>query len=102
MMTPEEIKRIEQIWEENMEHFGFGPISMKKQKVCKNCGNLSHADRQFCEECGHRLPRYTLFQIYRHMHTVCPHCDTVLSKNMLFCPKCSTQVKPVKEKQITN
>lgn len=97
MLTLEKMSRIDRIREENMEHFGFGPISMKKQKVCSHCGYLSNADQRFCEECGHRLPRYTLFQTYQHMHTVCTHCDTVLSKNMLFCPKCGTQVKPRKE-----
>jgi len=92
MTAMEKMYEIDKLRIVNMEHYGFGPVSMKKQKVCRQCGAISSAEQQFCKECGHRLPKDTMYHIYRQMHPSCPCCDTVLSKQMVYCPKCGTKI----------
>lgn len=85
--------RLEQIRRQSMEQYGFGPDAMKKVKVCTKCGQPSPSDRQFCTECGYRLPAKTLYDIYKERHTVCPHCDTVVAKGSEFCPQCGAKIE---------
>ena len=97
MRTVEEINKIDRIKEANMEHFGFGPKAMKKQKVCLECGTVASSDQSFCKKCGHRLPLYTLYQTYRQMHRICSCCDTVLAETMQYCPKCGSYITQKEE-----
>ena len=89
-MTADKLERIRQ---ESMEQYGFGPEAMKKVKVCTKCGQPSPSDRQFCTECGHRLPDKNLYEVYKERHRCCPHCDTVLSDTMGYCPQCGTKIE---------
>ena len=77
---------------QNMEHYGFGPNVMKKNKVCKKCGKLVVANMKSCPECGERLPRETLFDSYKQRHKCCSHCDTVLPSNSMYCPHCGKKI----------
>ena len=81
----------EQIRQESMEQYGFGPAAMKKVKVCTRCGQPSPVETQFCTECGYRLPDKTLYDIYKDKHKCCPNCDTVLADGMDYCPQCGTK-----------
>ena len=75
----------------NAGRYGFGPEIMKRLKVCLHCGSIVKADCYVCRECGGRLPRKTLFQLYQSRHRLCPVCDTVLSNRMRYCPHCGMQ-----------
>ncbi len=90
-MTAECLERLKQ---QNMEDYGFGPVAMKKLKVCTECRSPSPSRQQFCSICGHRLPGMTLYDIYKARHKCCPVCDTVLSDGMEYCPQCGTKTKP--------
>lgn len=95
-MTVERIERIEQVKQQGMDFYGFGPNAMKKTKVCTECGHPSPSDQQFCTECGHRLPNKTLYDIYKERHKCCPTCDTVLADEMEYCPQCGTKINVIK------
>ncbi len=77
---------------ENMKQYGFGVEAMKQVKICGKCGNTLAADQQFCTECRHRLPKKTLYDIYKERHKVCPACDTVVSNETEFCPQCGKRI----------
>lgn len=85
-------QQMEQIRMESMKQYGFGPETMKQLKVCANCGAIVPAEKQICGECGSRLPRKTLYQVYLNLHRRCPVCETVLSDNAIFCPQCGTML----------
>ncbi len=76
---------------QNMEYYGFGPSAMKKIRVCAHCGTPSRTGKNFCVECGRRLPEKTLYDLYRDRHRICSVCDTVLTAEMDFCPGCGTK-----------
>ncbi len=88
--------RLELLKQQSMEDYGFGPNSMKKLKVCTECGYPSPSEEKFCTECGHRLPRKTLYDIYKERHKSCPVCDTILSDEMEYCPQCGIKIKTIK------
>ena len=77
----------------NMADFGFGPIVMKKTKVCVKCGLMVQGQLKNCPDCGERLPRETLFDEYKRRHLCCPYCDTVLAEDSLYCPNCGKPVR---------
>ena len=85
-------ERLELLRQQNMEHYGFGPSAMKKICVCTHCGTPSQIEDHFCVECGYRLPNKTLYDLYRERHKVCSVCDTTLTEDMEFCPKCGTKI----------
>lgn len=83
-------ERLDRIRQESMDHFGFGPRAMRRCKVCAHCQTMSPASELFCRECGRRLPRDTLYQLYKSRHKSCPACDTVVSAAARYCPQCGT------------
>ena len=85
----------EKVKYKNMADFGFGPIVMKKTKVCKNCGHMVKGRFTNCPECGEKLPKETLFDRYKKQHLNCPECDTVLASDSLYCPNCGKPVLKV-------
>ncbi len=85
--------KLEMTRQQNMEHFGFGPSAMKQIKVCPQCRRPSPTDTHFCVVCGHRLPKDTLYDLYREQHRMCLSCDTVLTEEMAFCPHCGMKIK---------
>lgn len=60
----EEFREREPVKMQSMAEYGFGIEAMKNHKLCKSCGRIAPASRHFCSECGRRLPRENLFQIY--------------------------------------
>lgn len=88
-MTTEQFERLRQ---ENMEYFGFGPVSMKKIKVCLRCGQAVQNTDEICKTCGCELPEKTLYDVYKERHQICSCCETVLSDTMEYCPQCGTRV----------
>ena len=97
-MTAEEhrITRNETIRLVNMERHGFGTGIMKNIRICQECGLPSTAADRRCRTCGGKLPRETLFQQYKKRHKCCPHCETVVAKDVQFCPQCGTRIQLVK------
>ncbi len=82
----------EKVRYKNMADFGFGPIVMKKTRVCKNCGHMVEGRSANCPECGEKLPKETLFDHYKKKHRSCSACDTVLTADWQYCPKCGKQI----------
>lgn len=89
MLRQEQIDRARQ---EGMEYYGFGPAVMKKLKVCGYCGTMAQSNQHFCNECGRRLPKTTLYHRYQEKHRCCPKCKVVLADNMQFCPQCGEKI----------
>lgn len=77
---------------ESMAHYGFGPEAMKNTKVCLRCGASAPASARLCGECGARLPRETLFDLYKEAHPYCGKCNTVVSDSAQFCPRCGEKI----------
>ena len=75
-----------------LSHFGFGIGAMKKLVVCRKCNSLETNNKLFCDRCNERLPKSSLYDIYKSKHAVCPICGTVLSKQMDYCPQCGAIV----------
>lgn len=82
----------EQVRQQSMDEYGFGPRAMKKLKVCKACGYASPSERSFCTECGEKLPEKTLFQEYAGRHKYCKTCDTVVREDTEYCPQCGEKL----------
>ena len=83
MMTVEKLERSRQ---ENMAYYGFGPSAMKELRVCTVCGTPAPLEKNFCVECGHRLPDKTLYDLYLERHEQCSACGTVLTEERKVCP----------------
>ena len=83
---------IENTRQEGMERYGFGPEAMKHTRVCTNCGTSTTADAMFCAVCGARLPRETLYDLYKQKHLCCPYCDAVLTRPSEYCPHCGKKL----------
>ena len=96
-MTAERLRYLDRARQENMDHFGFGPRAMKRIKVCAHCGSMASSDQWFCKECGKRLPRDTLFQLYKNCHKSCPVCETVVAASVHYCPQCGMMLERVGE-----
>ena len=90
MMTVEKLERSRQ---ENMAYYGFGPSAMKKLRVCTVCGTPAPSEKNFCVECGHRLPDKTLYDLYLERHKQCSACGNVLTEAMEFCPQCGMKLR---------
>lgn len=91
----------QQIRFQNLEHYGFGPNVMKKNKVCAKCGKMVGANTKICPECGEQLPQETLFDRYKQQHKCCPDCDIVLAADSQYCPNCGRQIAAYSAKQET-
>lgn len=55
----------------------------KNVKICPNCGEACSADRDFCPQCGAKLPQETAADAY-----TCPKCGRVNTPGTKFCAKC--------------
>ena len=79
--------------QEGMRQYGFGPEVMKQTRVCGKCGTSTTSDSMFCPVCGARLPRETLFEVYRQRHLCCPYCGALLDTLSEYCPHCGKRLK---------
>lgn len=82
----------EQVRQESMDEYGFGPRAMKRLKVCKSCGRASPSTESFCTECGAKLPEKNMFQEYKERHKFCKSCDTVVKDDTEYCPQCGEKL----------
>ncbi len=85
-------RRLDQVREESMTHYGFGPHVMQSLKVCRACGKVLPAGEQFCTECGKPLPEKNLYQSYKERHICCRACETVLADSAEYCPQCGEKI----------
>lgn len=80
---------------EGMRRYGFGPDAMRQIKVCDKCGAANDSFLHRCDECGAKLPRDTLFDLYKRNHPYCPICGTVAADHARFCPTCGAEIKHI-------
>ncbi len=85
-------KIADQVRQEGMEKYGFGPRAMKGLKVCVACGHASPSAWVFCTECGGPLPEKNLFEVYKERHVYCKACETVVSEDASYCPQCGKKL----------
>ncbi len=85
--------QLEKFRQENMAYYGFGPSAMKAIRACDECGIPAPQEKQYCTECGHKLPEKTLYDLYLERHAVCSECKTVLAEKMKFCPQCGMRIQ---------
>ena len=103
-MTVEEtrIVKLEYLRRATMERYGFGPMAMRRIRVCMECGCPSESDEETCLSCGVKLPTETLYDQYKKRHRFCSRCDTVMAEYMQFCPQCGTRILPAKIPEASN
>ena len=73
---------------DSLSCLGFGREAMERVKVCGFCSSLEPSRNAVCSDCGERLPKKTLYDLYREQHEICDKCGTVLSEKMRYCPRC--------------
>ena len=78
-----------------MADYGFGPLILKKTRVCTYCKSMIKGNAKSCPDCGEKLPKETLFDRYKKHHACCPHCDTVLSADSRYCPNCGIVISAI-------
>lgn len=84
---------IESLRRSAMRQYGFGTEEMKRTKVCAFCGARLSAEVKTCTECGRKVPKQTLFDLYKEHHACCRFCDTVLTENAHYCPQCGRRAE---------
>lgn len=66
----------------------------KNTKVCPECGEECQASREFCSNCGAKLPEETMADGY-----VCPECGLQNMIDTKFCAACGA-VLPAKAEEV--
>lgn len=87
------MKKQNEIRKKALNRFGFGIDAMKSLVVCKNCNSLESSGKTLCSKCSSKLPKTSLYTLYKSQHSCCEKCGTVLSNNMHYCPHCGIRVK---------
>ena len=72
--------------------YGFGPETMRRRKICPECGRANCAREARCTECGAALPEQTLYDFYRSRHRCCPGCGVAVTSVAVYCPECGTRL----------
>ena len=72
--------------------YGFGPETMERRKICKECGRANLAQNTHCIDCGAMLPEETLLDFYRSRHRCCPGCGVAVTDIAVYCPECGTRL----------
>ena len=72
--------------------YGCGPETLRRRKICPNCGKANSAGRTDCADCGARLPEMTLYDLYRSRHRCCPKCGVAVTDVARYCPECGAQL----------
>lgn len=76
----------------NMKQHGFGTEVMKSIKICSTCGAVSPVKKSRCPECGTKLPKLSLFQVYRSRHRTCAKCGLVVPEHAVYCSDCGARL----------
>lgn len=87
-----EAEAYERARREGMKLYGFGPDAMKQVQVCSRCGTMMSVKARSCSVCRAKLPRSSLFQIYKNRHRCCKNCDTVVQNGVIYCPVCGKKI----------
>ncbi len=72
--------------------YGFGPETMKRRKICTECGRANGAQDTHCTDCGAALPSKTLYDFYLSRHRCCPGCGVAVTEYAVYCPECGTRL----------
>ena len=87
------MKQQNKIRRRSLLQYGFGIERMQELTVCPNCNSLESSHRILCKNCNAKLPKTTIYDLYKSYHESCPKCKTVLSKSMYYCPNCGVKIK---------
>ena len=71
-MTDYDLRTRKALYRVTLLEYGCGPETLRRRKLCPNCGRANSADRTDCADCGARLPEMTLYDFYRSRHRCCP------------------------------
>ena len=72
--------------------YGFGPETMKRRKICPECGRAIGAQDTHCTDCGAALPSRTLYDFYLSRHRCCPGCGVAVTSIAEYCPECGARL----------
>lgn len=72
--------------------YGFGPETMRRRKICPNCGRANNSRETHCTDCGVTLPEKTLYDFYRSRHRCCPGCGIAVTDVAQYCPECGKRL----------
>lgn len=72
--------------------YGFGPETMRRRKICPNCGRANNSRETHCADCGAILPEKTLYDFYRSRHRCCPGCGIAVTDVAQYCPECGKRL----------
>lgn len=72
--------------------YGFGPETMRRRKICPNCGRANSSRETCCADCGAILPEKTLYDFYRSRHRCCPGCGIAVTDVAQYCPECGKRL----------
>ena len=81
-MTNYDLRTRKALRQVTLLEYGFGPDTLRRRKICPNCGRANSADRTDCADCGARLPEMTLYDLYPSRHRCCPKCGKYVSSAM--------------------
>ena len=72
--------------------YGFGPETMRRRKICQECGRANRAQETHCADCGAALPEKTLYDFYCSRHRCCPTCGEPVTSVAIYCPECGARL----------
>ncbi len=72
--------------------YGFGPETMRRRKICPECGRANLAQNTHCTDCGAALPEATLLDFYRSRHRCCSRCGVAVTDIAVYCPECGARL----------
>ena len=72
--------------------YGFGPETMRRCKLCPECGKANRARDTHCTDCAAALPEKTLYDFYLSRHRRCPGCGVAVTDYAVYCPECGTRL----------
>ena len=82
---------------EVLKHFGFGTENMKRIRICPVCMSAQDEKNVFCGICHALLPKKTVFDFYKELHSCCKNCGNVLPSDAEFCPMCGAKQNEERE-----
>ena len=74
-MTEYDLRTRRALRQVTLLEFGFGPETMRRCKLCPECGRANPAQDTHCADCGAVLPEKTLYDFYLSRHRCCQRSD---------------------------
>ena len=91
-MTDYDLRTRKALRQVTLLEYGFGPETMKRRKVCPECGRANGAQDTHCTDCGAALPSKTLYDFYLSRHRCCPGCGVAVTSIAEYCPECGARL----------